>query len=122
MSSPYKLEHATLLRLFESVLENPDLTSSGRASILSARRAYYDNVLEQPYKALEDARAAAQTWPARWHYQKRLAELTLRLSLPEESEKVLTRALARGLPENQAAEAQKLLQLAQEAKKQPSHE
>ena len=122
MRSPYKLEHATLLRLFESALDNRDLTPKGRASILSARRAYYDNVLNQPYKALEDAREAARTWPARWHYQKRLAELTLRLSLPEESEKVLTRALARGLPENQAAEAQKLLQLAQEAKKQPSHE
>lgn len=116
MNSDYRLEHQIVLRLMEAALNNQTVTATAVAGIYSARRAYYQNVLEQPDLAIKDARRAALYWPTRWHYQKRLAELALQLNQLEEAEKVLKRTLRQDLPDNYRKEAQKLLEMAEKAR------
>lgn len=115
--SHFTLEHEVVLRLFEAAIDNPGMNRIGRASLYSTRRAYYQIVLEQPELAIQDARQAAKLWPARWHFQKRLAELAMQLSRFDESEQTLRKALDRGLPENQRIEAQQLLRKLESARK-----
>lgn len=108
ISGQPRLENKLMLRLFQAALDNQALDLVGKASIFSARRAYYQMVLNRPHEALEDARRAARLWPQRWHYQKRRIELAIRLGRLDEAGAVLKKVLGQGLPENQQAEANRL--------------
>lgn len=88
----HKLPPEVVIGLFESALANPKNDRYGRSGILSALRAYYDLVLNDPEKALPYAREAARVWPQRWHYQKRHLELLVKLGRLDEADKVLQTA------------------------------
>lgn len=118
MAGTSTLSNQDLLRLFEAALANPRLSVMAQSAVYSARRAFFDLVLHDPERAIGDARMAVKTWPYRWHYRKRLAELALRLSLFDESEKVLHKALNTDLADNLRAEAEALLSKVQAAREQ----
>ena len=110
------LDHALALRLFAAALDNPRLTRPGRAGVYSARRAYYELVLDRPQPALEDARQAARLWPRRWHYHKKHAQLAMQTGHFDEAQQVLRQAMDKGLPQNQQREAQQLLERLQQTR------
>jgi len=111
----FPLSTETMHNLFNAVLSSKRINKFGRSSILSARRAYFDKVLNQPELALIDAREAANLWPSRWHYQKKLAELAFQLNYFDEAVTVLTNAIQHDLSKQQKTEAESLLKVVQKA-------
>ena len=114
--------------LFEAIAANRGLNRQGQAGVFAARRAYYDQVLQQPQRALKYARLSAEYWPQRWHYQKRLAQLLLKLERYDEARQTLQAAMTRDLLPPQQQEAEQLLTAAaqqssqaQEAKRTDEH-
>ncbi len=96
----HHLAHADALAILTAPLDNPRMNAQGKASILSALRAYHDRVLDDPNTALPYAQAAVKTWPARWHYHYRLVQVLLRLGRLQEASDAFARAAA--LPSAQA--------------------
>ncbi len=110
-----RLSREQMLGIFDAVLANPRLDRYARAGIHSALRAYYDSVLKDPQKALENARAAAQAWPEHWAYHDRLIRLLVRLGRSEEAKKALRDAMPYALTEQLQGEAAGLRRLIEEA-------
>lgn len=90
----HKLQHEQALALFDATLQNPHLDPKGRATLLSADRAYHDLVLNDPAGALPYARKAVKAWPKRWHYHYRLVQLLLRLGQVAEAKAAFQQALS----------------------------
>jgi hypothetical protein len=111
MGGGYALPRETVIRIFEAALANPRFDGYGRAGILSALRAYYLEVLDEPESALVHARESVRHWPQRWHYQKRLVELLVRLDRLDEAERALAAARGYDSAGTHLRDAERLAQL-----------
>lgn len=87
------LAHDNALAILRAAADNPRNTARGKASALSALRAYYDTVLNDLETALVFANAAVDTWPRRWHYHQRLVELLIRTGRLDQAQAALDRAM-----------------------------
>jgi len=88
-----KFPHQQALAILTAALENPRMSSQGKAAVLSATRAYHDRVLHDLPAALPYARQAVRIWPKRWHYHYRLVQLLIRLGQWQEAQAAFDVAL-----------------------------
>ena len=103
-----------MLRLLDATLENTGLHRFAKGSILNVKRAYLDEVMADPQRALPVAQQAAAKWPENWHYQLKLAELLSRLDRHAEAEKLLTQKFQTGLNKSEREQGVELLTIIQQ--------
>lgn len=93
MAGGRNLPHEAALAILSAPLENPRASSQVQAAALSALRAYYDRVLNDPERAVDYAKRAVQAWPQSWHYHYRLIQLLLRLGRNQDARAAFEEAL-----------------------------
>ena len=108
------LQPQSMLRLLDATLENTGLHRFAKGSILNVKRAYLDEVMADPQRALPVAQQAAAKWPENWHYQLKLAELLSRLDRHAEAEKLLTQKFQTGLNKSEREQGVELLTIIQQ--------
>lgn len=106
----HRLADDTALAILRAAAENPRSGARGKAGALSALRAYYDGVLNDPETALLYARSAVDTWPRRWHYHQRLVELLIRTGRFDQAQAALQAAMQTDAAKLNPAEASRLRQ------------
>ena len=112
-----RLPHEQILLLFDAALENPTLPAVGRAGLYHALRGYYHRVLSDTETAMRYADLAVATAPDNWNlHDRRVRLLAIRGQIPE-AHAALAQAVASDRFELHRADATRLAQLIEAARR-----